>query len=97
MKMFLTRLGFGSRAVITGDVTQTDLPSGVESGLVEAQRILAGIEGIGVMHFTHKDVVRHPLVQSIIEAYASDQERGRGEPGAEPPDRSARPGERRSR
>jgi len=77
MKMFLTRLGFGSKAVITGDVTQIDLPSGIESGLVEAQRILAGVEGIGVMNFTHKDVVRHPLVQSIIEAYATHQQRDR--------------------
>jgi len=79
MKMFLTRLGFGSKAVITGDVTQIDLPSGVESGLVEARRILAPVEGIGIMHFTHKDVVRHPLVQSIIEAYASDEGRDYGE------------------
>ena len=79
MKMFLTRLGFGSKAVITGDVTQVDLPNGTESGLVEAQRILADVEGIGMMRFTRKDVVRHPLVQSIIEAYEARRpdERGR--------------------
>ena len=77
MKMFLTRLGFGSKAVITGDVTQVDLPSGTESGLVEAQRVLSGVEGIGVMRFTHRDVVRHPLVQSIIEAYEARSSRSR--------------------
>jgi len=78
MKMFLTRLGFGSKAVITGDVTQIDLPNETESGLVEANRILAGVEGIGMMRFTRKDVVRHPLVQSIIEAYEADRPAGRG-------------------
>ncbi len=69
MKMFLTRLGFGSKAVITGDITQVDLPAGKESGLVEAQRVLRGVEGIGIQRFSHSDVVRHPLVQSIVEAY----------------------------
>jgi phosphate starvation-inducible PhoH-like protein len=69
MKMFLTRLGFSSKAVITGDVTQTDLPSGKTSGLIEAQHILAGIEGIQFVHFTRDDVIRHPLVQEIIDAY----------------------------
>ena len=69
MKMFLTRLGFGSKAVITGDVTQVDLPSGRESGLVEAARVLSGVKGIGLLHFSHSDVVRHPLVQLIVEAY----------------------------
>jgi len=69
MKMFLTRLGFNSKAVITGDITQVDLPSGVESGLVEAIRVVSGVEGIGIMHFSKSDVVRHPLVQSIIQAY----------------------------
>jgi len=69
MKMFLTRLGFDSKAVITGDVTQIDLPSEQASGLVEALRILDGTEGIGFMRFSEKDVVRHPLVQSIIRAY----------------------------
>ena len=77
MKMFLTRLGFGSKAVITGDVTQVDLPVGTESGLAEALRVLADVTGIGVMRFSRKDVVRHPLVQSIIEAYEANQ-RGPG-------------------
>jgi phosphate starvation-inducible PhoH-like protein len=71
MKMFLTRIGFGSKAVITGDVTQIDLPSGKRSGLVEAERVLAGIEGIDFVYFTDKDVVRHKLVQMIIKAYES--------------------------
>ena len=69
MKMFLTRIGFGSRAVITGDVTQIDLPSGRKSGLVEAQRVIAGIDGIEFIYFTDKDVVRHKLVQMIVKAY----------------------------
>jgi phosphate starvation-inducible PhoH-like protein len=69
MKMFLTRIGFGSKAVITGDVTQIDLPTGKRSGLVEAERVLAGIEGIDFVYFSDKDVVRHKLVQMIIKAY----------------------------
>jgi phosphate starvation-inducible PhoH-like protein len=69
MKMFLTRLGFGSQAVVTGDITQIDLPRGVSSGLEQARRILAGIEGIAFVYLTDKDVVRHPLVQKIILAY----------------------------
>jgi len=69
MKMFLTRLGDSSQAVITGDVTQIDLPAGTESGLVEAVRILRAVRGIGFMQFEAADVVRHPLVQSIIQAY----------------------------
>jgi phosphate starvation-inducible PhoH-like protein len=69
MKMFLTRIGFGSKAVITGDVTQIDLPSGRKSGLVEAQRIVRGIEGISFIEFNEQDVVRHHLVQMIIKAY----------------------------
>jgi phosphate starvation-inducible PhoH-like protein len=69
MKMFLTRLGDGSKAVITGDVTQIDLPSGTGSGLVEVRRVLEGVRGIGFMTFAPSDVVRHPLVQSIIQAY----------------------------
>jgi phosphate starvation-inducible PhoH-like protein len=73
MKMFLTRLGQHSHAVVTGDVTQTDLPPGVESGLVHAVRILEGVKGIGMVHFTRQDVVRHPLVQAIIEAYERDE------------------------
>ena len=69
MKMFLTRLGFGSKAVITGDITQIDLPANSRSGLIEAEKILKGIEGIQFVYFTEKDVVRHPLVQEIIKAY----------------------------
>jgi phosphate starvation-inducible PhoH-like protein len=69
MKMFLTRLGFSSKAVITGDVTQTDLPEGKTSGLIEARGILHGIEGIRFITFSRDDVVRHPLVQEIIDAY----------------------------
>lgn len=69
MKMFLTRIGFGSTAVITGDVTQVDLPRGQRSGLIQVLEVLKGTSGIGVTHFAAKDVVRHPLVQRIIEAY----------------------------
>jgi phosphate starvation-inducible protein PhoH and related proteins len=69
MKMFLTRIGFGSKAVITGDVTQIDLPSGRKSGLVEAQRVVNGIEGIVFINFDERDVVRHHLVQMIVKAY----------------------------
>lgn len=69
MKMFLTRIGFGSKAVITGDVTQIDLPSGRKSGLVEAQRVVSGVEGIVFVQFNERDVVRHQLVQMIIKAY----------------------------
>jgi phosphate starvation-inducible PhoH-like protein len=78
MKMFLTRLGFDSKAVITGDVTQTDLPPGKISGLVEAGRILQNIPGIRFCKFTKEDVVRHPLVQEIIEAYEADAEHRAG-------------------
>jgi phosphate starvation-inducible PhoH-like protein len=69
MKMFLTRLGYSSKAVITGDVTQVDLPQGKMSGLIEAQRILSSVEGIKFVYFTDKDVVRHRLVQDVIRAY----------------------------
>jgi len=69
MKMFLTRLGFGSKAVVTGDVTQIDLPPGRTSGLVEALKIVAGIEGITTIYFDERDVVRHALVQQIVKAY----------------------------
>jgi phosphate starvation-inducible PhoH-like protein len=71
MKMFLTRLGFGSKAVITGDVTQIDLPAGRTSGLVEALRVVGGLEGIEAIHFDERDVVRHILVQRIVKAYES--------------------------
>ncbi len=69
MRMFLTRLGFDSKAVVNGDTTQTDLPRGVESGLIGAHRLLSDIPGIAFVHFSEKDVVRHPLVQEIIRAY----------------------------
>ena len=72
MKMFLTRIGFGTKAVITGDVTQIDLARGQKSGLIEADRILAGVRGIAFTRFTSADVVRHPLVQKIINAYERD-------------------------
>jgi phosphate starvation-inducible PhoH-like protein len=74
MKMFLTRIGFGSKAVVTGDITQVDLPKGNRSGLMEAQRILQGINGIEFKYLTEEDVVRHPLVQKIIGAYEKAQE-----------------------
>lgn len=73
MKMFLTRLGEGSRMVITGDRTQVDLPRGVPSGLQDAERILNGVRGVSFNYFTSKDVVRHPLVARIIEAYERDE------------------------
>jgi phosphate starvation-inducible PhoH-like protein len=71
MKMFLTRLGFGSKAVITGDITQIDLPTGRTSGLVEAMKVVDNIEGIAFIRFDEKDVVRHQLVQQIVKAYES--------------------------
>lgn len=75
MKMFLTRLGYGSKAVVTGDITQIDLPSGKKSGLKHAMEVLKDIEDIGFNIFTEKDVVRHPLVQKIIKAYQLDEEK----------------------
>jgi phosphate starvation-inducible PhoH-like protein len=76
MKMFLTRLGFGSRAVITGDVTQIDLPRGNQSGLLQAVEILSGVPDIAFTHFSDVDVVRHPIVQAIVRAYQrADQHR----------------------
>jgi len=74
MKMFLTRIGFGSTAVVTGDITQIDLPRGSRSGLVHVMSVLEGIDGISFTLFTSKDVVRHPLVQRIVEAYARHDE-----------------------
>ena len=73
MKMFLTRIGFGTKSVITGDVTQIDLARGQKSGLIEADRVLSGVRGIAFVKFTSADVVRHPLVQKIIDAYERDQ------------------------
>jgi len=75
MKMFLTRLGFNSKTVITGDITQIDLPQGRTSGLVEIAQILKGIEGIEFVYFSKRDVVRHKLVQSIIKAYERHESR----------------------
>jgi phosphate starvation-inducible PhoH-like protein len=69
MQMFLTRLGFGSKIVVTGDVTQIDLPREQASGLIQVREILAGIDGIAFVEFGHDDVVRHKLVQRIVEAY----------------------------
>jgi len=85
MKMFLTRLGFNSKAVITGDITQIDLPDSRRSGLVEAMEVVFGIEGIGSIYFNDQDVVRHSLVQRIIRAYdemsdAHDRRRGAPSP-----------------
>ena len=79
MKMFLTRIGFGSRCVVTGDTSQIDLPKGRTSGLVEAQAVLAGVEGVGFTLFSAADVVRHPLVARIVDAY--EAARARGEAG----------------
>ena len=69
MKIFLTRIGFGSKAIITGDLTQKDLPSGTRSGLDDALHVLKNIDEIGVCNLTSKDVVRHPLVQKIVTTY----------------------------
>ena len=82
MKMFLTRIGFGSRCVVTGDVSQIDLPPGVPSGLVEADAILQRVAGMAFTHFTAEDVVRHPLVARIVQAYDKAQGRARAAPGA---------------
>src|SRR5436309_7818108 len=71
MKMFLTRIGYNSKAVITGDITQIDLPPGKVSGLIEARKVISGVEGISFIHFNERDVVRHPLVQRIVRAYES--------------------------
>src|SRR5690606_26605222 len=73
MKMFLTRLGYRSKAVVTGDVTQVDLPSGRQSGLQHSRKILADVEGIAFCTFTDVDVVRHPLVQEVVKAYERSQ------------------------
>jgi phosphate starvation-inducible PhoH-like protein len=71
MKMFVTRIGYNSKAVITGDITQVDLPLGKMSGLIEARNVISGVEGISFIHFNERDVVRHPLVQRIVRAYES--------------------------
>jgi phosphate starvation-inducible PhoH-like protein len=89
MKMFLTRIGFGSKAVVTGDITQIDLPRGQRSGLKEAQEVLGNVTGIDFVHFSKRDVVRHKLVQMIVEAYEehtkqqTDERESRNESGSE--------------
>jgi len=75
MKMFLTRIGFGTVAVVTGDVTQIDLPKGVRSGLRHATEVLADMDNIGMTQFRSEDVVRHPLVQAIVRAYDAFERR----------------------
>jgi len=80
MKMFLPRIGFGAKAVVTGDVTQTDLARGQKSGLVEARRILSGVRGIAFTEFGAQDVVRHPLVARIIDAYEKESRQGESAP-----------------
>ncbi|MET0984108.1 MAG: PhoH family protein [Steroidobacteraceae bacterium] len=84
MKMFLTRMGFGSKAVVTGDITQTDLPKQQLSGLRHVMKVLPGVEGVAFTYFTSKDVVRHPLVQRIVQAYERKPESGARE-SASPP------------
>ena len=77
MKMFLTRIGFNSKVIVTGDITQTDLPAGKKSGLAEAVQILRGIPGIGIVELSGKDIVRHELVQQIVEAYDAKDKKDR--------------------
>ncbi|MGN0114231.1 MAG: PhoH family protein, partial [Acutalibacteraceae bacterium] len=74
MKMFLTRLGFNSKMIVTGDLTQVDLPDGKQSGLTDAVRVLKNVEDIKIVRFSEKDVVRHKLVQSIVKAYEKAEE-----------------------
>ena len=88
--MFLTRIGYGSKAVITGDLTQIDLTEGKHSGLLEATKILKNIEGIGMITLTNKDVVRHPLVQKIILAYETFEAQKRSDSKDGKKDRSRR-------
>ncbi len=85
MKMFLTRLGFNSKVVVTGDITQVDLPSDRRSGLVEIQKIVADIPGICFIYFSEKDVIRHKLVQEIIRAYERYEGKGAKSPKRRPP------------
>jgi phosphate starvation-inducible PhoH-like protein len=93
MKMFLTRLGYGSKAVVTGDITQVDLPTGRGSGLVEVQKVLRGVEGVSFCLFSEVDVVRHPLVQEVVRAYEGyDAERRARAEAAKGERELARPG-----
>jgi phosphate starvation-inducible PhoH-like protein len=91
MKMFVTRIGFNSKAVITGDITQIDLPAERRSGLVEAEQVVAGIPGIAVIRFDESDVVRHPLVQRLIVAYEAWENGGTGAQDAVARDKARRP------
>jgi phosphate starvation-inducible PhoH-like protein len=79
MKMFLTRIGFGSTAVVTGDITQMDLPKGVKSGLRHVMEVLKNVDGIGFTYFDARDVVRHPLVKKILHAYQRFEDNADGE------------------
>ena len=97
MRMFLTRLGFGSKAIVTGDITQTDLPAGARSGLREARELLTGVEGISFCRFSDVDVVRHPLVQKIVVAYEARDERQREERDREQQARNERQQQERLR
>ena len=100
MKMFLTRIGFGSKAVVTGDTSQVDLPRGHKSGLVEAQQVLGGVRGIALTRFTSADVVRHPLVARIVEAYDEFHAQRTADRPAAPvrrPGPTARPGRQTAR
>jgi phosphate starvation-inducible PhoH-like protein len=90
MKMFLTRLGFGSRAVVNGDITQVDLPAGQRSGLIVVEEILQGIDGLEFVHLGARDVVRHKIVQDIVEAYRRFGEQHVGEASVGAPDRERR-------
>ena len=90
MKMFLTRIGFGSTAVITGDITQIDLPPGQQSGLVNVRSVLRDVEGVTFTHFGSKDVVRHPLVKKIVDAYAAHQSEAKDQGEAKDKQRNVR-------
>ena len=83
MKMFLTRIGFGAKAVVTGDVSQIDLPRGMPSGLIDAAELLQGVKGIAMTRFTSADVVRHPLVARIVDAYDAQRARQDAQRGSE--------------
>ena len=96
MKMFLTRLGYGSKAVVTGDVTQVDLPTGRGSGLIEVQKVLRGVEGISFCLFSEVDVVRHPLVQEVVRAYEVYESERRARAEAAKAGRDAGRGDRAS-
>ncbi len=95
MKMFLTRIGLGSKAVVNGDITQVDLPASRVSGLSEAQRVLRKVNGVAFIEFNERDVVRHELVQRIVTAYSRYEAEQNVQQGAQPSDETAKPGDRR--